>query len=143
MSFPLTVFNQDGTTKRQSGLSLFSIRANELTKDIRIQGRNGNIVVKEWTQGILKAAKETIPRGARRDFKPFWSDKLKALEDDLNVARQKAEKNPSEASTIGLQQDKQGFLRLNWKRKRNHGEKISAPLIWRKMERPFGNLQRV
>ena len=35
--------------------SLFSIRANEFTKNIRVQGRNENIVVKEWTRGILKA----------------------------------------------------------------------------------------
>ena len=75
--------------------SLFSIRANELTKDIRVQGRNENTVVKEWTQGILKAAKETIPRGARRDYKPFWSDELQVLEDDLNEAREKAENEAS------------------------------------------------
>ena len=98
--------------------SLFSIRANELTKDIRVQGRNENIVVKEWTQGILKAAREAIPRGARKDYKPFWSDDLKVLEDELNEAREKAEKDASEASTIGLQQAKAKFLKAKLEAKR-------------------------
>ena len=123
--------------------SLFSIRANELTKDIRVQGRNENIVVKEWTQGILKAAREAIPRGARKDYKPFWSDDLKVLEDELNEAREKAEKEATEASTIGLQQAKAKFLKQSWKQKGNHGERRQAPSIWRKMARLSGNLPRI
>ena len=108
--------------------SLFAIRANELTKDIRIQGRNENTVVKEWTKGILRAAKETIPRGARRDYKPFWSDKLQALEDDLNEAREKAEKDPSDASTIGLQQAKAKFLKAKLEAKRKSWREKTSSL---------------
>ena len=59
----------------------------------------------------MKDAKETIPRVARRDYKPFWSDKLQVLEDDLNEARDKAEKDPIHQSTIGLQQAKARFLK--------------------------------
>ena len=105
--------------------SLFSIRANELTKDIRVQGRNENTVVKEWTQGILKAAKETIPRGARRDYKPFWSDELQVLEDDLNEAR---EKDASEASTIQLQQAKAKFLKTKLEAKRKSWREKTSSL---------------
>ena len=108
--------------------SLFSIRANELTKDIRVQGRNENTVVKEWTQGILKAAKETIPRGARRDYKPFWSDELQVLEDDLNEAREKAEKDASEASTIQLQQAKAKFLKTKLEAKRKSWREKTSSL---------------
>ena len=70
------------------------------------------------TNGILKAAKETIPRGARRDYKPFWSDELKVLEDELNEAREKAEKDASEASTIQLQHAKARFLKAKLEAKR-------------------------
>ena len=108
--------------------SLFSIRANELTKDIKTQDRNENTVVKEWTQGILKAAKETIPRGARRNYKPFWSDNLQALEDDLNEARETAEKDPSEASTIGLQKAKAKFLRAKLEAKRKSWREKTSSL---------------
>ena len=108
--------------------SLFSIRANELTKNIRVQGRNENIVVKEWTQGILKAAKETIPRGARRDYKPFWSDDLQVLEDDLNEAREIAEKDASEASAIRLQRAKAKFLKAKLAAKRKSWREKTSSL---------------
>ena len=80
---------------KKANWSLFAIRANELTKDIAVQDRNENCIVKEWTKNILKAAKETITRGARRNYRPFWSAKLQAFEDELNEARLTAEKQPS------------------------------------------------
>ena len=98
--------------------SVFAVRANELTKGIRVQGRNENHVIKEWNKCILQAAQETIPRGARRDYKPFWSNELKELEDNLNEAREKAEKEPSQANTIQLQRAKAKFLKTKLEAKR-------------------------
>ena len=122
--------------------SLFSIRANELTKDIRVQGRNENSVVKEWTQGILKAAKETIPRGARRDYKPFWSDDLQVLEDNLNEAREKAEKDASEASTIQLQQAKARFLKAKLEAKRKSWREKTSSLNLEKHDKALWKLAK-
>ena len=123
----MTIPNQDGTTKRLIGLSS-ELEPMNFTKDIKTQDRNENTVVKEWTQGILKAAKETIPRGARRNYKPFWSDNLQALEDDLNEARETAEKDPSEASTIGLQKAKAKFLRAKLEAKRKSWREKTSSL---------------
>ena len=110
---------------------LFTQRANELTKDIRVQGRNENTVVKEWTKGIIQAANETIPRGARRDYKPFWSNQLKELEDDLNEAREKAEKEPSQTNTILLQQAKAKFLKAKLEAKRRSWREKTSTLNMR------------
>ena len=110
---------------------LFTMRANELTKDIRVQGRNENTVVKEWTKGIIQAAKETIPRGARRDYKPFWSNQLKELEDDLNEAREKAEKETSQTNTILLQKSKAKFLKTKLEAKRRSWREKTSTLNMR------------
>ena len=110
---------------------LFALRANELTKDIRVQGRNENTVVKEWTKGIMQAAQETIPRGARRDYKPFWSNQLQELEDDLNEARNKAEKEPSQTNTILLQQAKAKFLKTKLEAKRRSWREKTSSLNMR------------
>ena len=90
---------------------LFSHRTSELTKDIRVQGRDINMVVREFNAGILKAAKETIPRGARKSYKPYWSTELQELEDNMTEARREAETNPSEQNNIKLQASKATFLR--------------------------------
>ena len=103
---------------KKANWALFSIRTNELTKGIRVQGRNENHVVKEWNKCILQAAQETIPRGARRNYKPFWSHKLQELEEDLNEARERAEKEPSQTNTIQLQHAKAKFLKTKLEAKR-------------------------
>ena len=108
--------------------SVFAVRANELTKGIRVQGRNENHVVKEWNKCILQAAQETIPRGARRDFKPFWSNELKELEENMNEAREKAEKEPSQANTIQLQHAKAKFLKTKLEAKRRSWRQKTSEL---------------
>ena len=59
---------------------------------------------------MLKAAQETIPRGARRNYRPYWSQ-LQDLQDALTEARAAAEANPSQENNIKLQQAKAKFLR--------------------------------
>ena len=121
---------------------MFSIRANELTKDIRVQGRNENCVVKEWTKGILQAAKETIPRGARRNYKPFWSNELKELEDLLNEAREKAEKEPSQTNSIHLQQAKAKFLKKKLEAKRRSWREKTSSLNMERDEKALWKLTK-
>ena len=108
--------------------SVFAVRANELTKGIRVQGRNENHVIKEWNKCILQAAQETIPRGARRDYKPFWSNELKELEENMNEAREKAEKEPSQANTIQLQHAKAKFLKTKLEAKRRSWRQKTSEL---------------
>ena len=103
---------------KKANWTLFALRANELTRDIVVQGRNENCIAKEWTKAILKGAKETIPRGARKDYKPFWSDELQELEDNLNKARDDAEKEPNDENTIKHQKAKAKFLKTKLAAKR-------------------------
>ena len=90
---------------------LFHIRTNELTNDIVMENRNINNVVKEFNAGIIKAAKETIPRGVRKDYIPYWTEELQNTHDALTRAREEAEKTPSQENNIRLQQSKAKHLR--------------------------------
>ena len=93
--------------------SLFRNRTNELTKDIQVEGRNPNIVIRDWNSEILKAAKETIPRGVRENYKPYYTTKLNEAHENLTTAREKAEKNPCTENNKKLQECQDEYLRAS------------------------------
>ena len=81
-------------------------------------------MVREFNACILQAAKESIPRGARRNYKPYWSTTLQELQDDLEAARTNAETSPSQENHLRLQEAKAKFLkgklhavRTSWREK--------------------------
>ena len=49
------------------------------------------MVAKDFNSWILQAAQETIPRGARRNYRPYWSQELQDLQDALSEARAAAD----------------------------------------------------
>ena len=61
-----------------------------MTKDIKVEERNPNNVYKEWADGILQTAKDTIPRGVTKDYKPHWNPDLQKAHNALNKAREEA-----------------------------------------------------
>ena len=64
-------------------------------------------MVKDFNKFILLAAQETIPRGARRNYKPYWSNEPQKLQDAMS----KVSANPSQGNNTKLQQAKAIFLR--------------------------------
>ena len=59
-----------------------------------------NINVQKLTDCILQAAKQAIPRGRKKDYKPYWSNHLQCLHDQLTEARKRLEQLPSLEHTI-------------------------------------------
>ena len=96
---------------KKANWTLFKYRTSTLSKDITVQGRDINMVAKDFNLCILKAAQETIPRGTRRNYRPYWSQELQDLQDALSEARAAAEVNPSQENNTKLQQAKAKFLR--------------------------------
>ena len=88
---------------KKANWTLFKHRTSTLSKDITTQGRDINIVAKDFNSCILKAAQETIPRGAKRNFRPYWSQELQDLQGALSEARTAAEVNPSQENNTKLQ----------------------------------------
>ena len=96
---------------KKANWTIYEHRTSILSKDVVVQGRDINLVVKDFNACILRAAQETIPRGARRDYRPYWSQELQDLQDDLTEARKAAETNPSQENNTKLQHAKARFLR--------------------------------
>ena len=90
---------------------LFKHRTNILTKDIQVSGRDINNTVRDLNACILQAAHESIPRGARREYKPYWTNQLQQLQDEMSEARNKAETSPTDQNHLQLQQTKARFLK--------------------------------
>ena len=107
---------------------VFAHRTNTLTRNIQVQGRDVNNVVREFNGFILQAAKETIPRGARKEYRPYWSNQLQSLQDELNEARTKAEEQPSQENHERLQQAKAKFLRTKLEATRRSWREKTAAL---------------
>lgn len=58
----------------------------------------------EFNTAVLAAAKATIPRGARRDYRPYWTEGLQKLEEEVCSAREAAEKEQTTAANIHLKE---------------------------------------
>ena len=79
---------------RKANWQVFKIRTNELLENLEVTGRNINNVIKDFNANIIKAAKECIPRGARKNYIPYWSSDLQKAHDNLTKAREDAEQKP-------------------------------------------------
>ena len=101
-----------------------------------------NTSVQQLTDCILQAAKQVIPTGRRKDYKPYRSNHLQCLHDQLTEARKRLEQLPSPEYTFST--TRQGLL-LTKKRPRkpaSHGKKRLVHSTRRKTHRSSGIWQR-
>ena len=87
---------------KKANWELFSTKTNELALSINAKCKNVNKAARAITTAISQAAKKSIPRGARKNYRPFWTDELEELEKEVNTAREKAELNPSVENNVEL-----------------------------------------
>lgn len=80
--------------------------------------------VEKLNKGILKAAQETIPRGCRKDYRPFWTEELGQAEKNVEEARKNSEDEPSvennikfKAATAKLKQVTSTTAKQGWHKK--------------------------
>ena len=79
---------------------MFSRLTNECCKTIKADHFNINKATDSFNQSILRAASETIPRGARKNYRPYWTEELQGLEDEVARTREKVENNPTPQNNI-------------------------------------------
>ena len=70
---------------------LYRHRTSILTNSIQVYGRDMNIVIKEFSNYVLQTAKECIPKGARKEYKPYWNENLNNKHNELTTARNVAD----------------------------------------------------
>ena len=78
----------------------FTSLADEYCKSTKVDDYNINRAREKYTQAVLQAATESIPRGARKNYKPYWTEELQDLEDQVSKARTNVENNPTVENNI-------------------------------------------
>ncbi|PVD22167.1 hypothetical protein C0Q70_17972 [Pomacea canaliculata] len=76
----------------------------QYTKGIRVADQNINRAIDAFNKAILKAASEAIPRGARKNYRPYWTEELQELEDEVSKIREKVENDPTIENNIALKE---------------------------------------
>ena len=87
---------------KKANWDLFRSLTNEMSLGLNARSHKVDKVAKKITELTLKAAKRAIPRGSRKYYRPFWTEELEVLENEVNKARKDVEENPSIDSNIKL-----------------------------------------
>lgn len=102
----------------------FAILADKYTSSIVSKSKKVNKSSDQFVKAVLKAAQEAIPRGARKDYKPYWNDTLQELHDEVSKARDAVEINPTiennvilKAKTAKLKKETTASIRKSWHEK--------------------------
>ena len=102
----------------------FAAHSDELCRSAKSDDYNINRECKSINDAILEAASKSIPRGARKNYKPYWTEELQELEDEVNSCREKVENNPTIDNNIALKasaaKQKKIFIqtaRTSWRKK--------------------------
>ena len=87
---------------KKADWEMFSSLSDEYCKGIKVDDYNINRATDSFNQAALKAASETIPRGARKNYRPYWTEELQELEDEVNSTRERVENSPTQENNIAL-----------------------------------------
>ena len=96
---------------KRANWSEFHKKADENSRNQKMGQHHLNGKVKLFTGAILSAAKETIPRGRRRDYIPGWNAQLQELHSTASRLRQKMESCPTDENIAAYNKAKAEFTR--------------------------------
>ena len=83
---------------KKADWDLYKTLTDSNTSSIQVSKLDVDKATTLFTDAILSAAQKSIPRGRRRDYKPFWNPELDSLHKQLSDAREKMEQDPSETN---------------------------------------------
>ena len=102
----------------------FSELTDIYTKSITFPKHSVNKNAFNFNSAVLKASKESIPRGRRHDYKPYWNNTLEKIHKELNEAREEMERNPTPQNVrrhsqlkVDLDKEKQTQIQASLKTK--------------------------
>ena len=94
------------------------------TKSITFSKHSVNKNASNFNSAVLKAAKESIPRGRRHDYKPCWNNTLEKIHKELSEVREEMGRNPTLQNVrrhsqlkVDLDKEKQTQTQASWKTK--------------------------
>ena len=102
-------------------------RTHILTNSVQVYDRDMNIVIKEFNNYVLQAAKECIPKGAIKDYQPYCNEDLNNKHNELTTAENLADVAPSIENNTALKQTNAKFIKTrNEARRRIWMKKTSS-----------------
>jgi len=130
----LTVFLDEHNAKPQKKPSwnykkadwtAFAALSDNICKESKLDSsENINKKVQCITECILQAAKKSIPRGNRKNYKPYWSEKLQNLHHKLTTTRSEMADSPTPENTnaynrarVNYDETKTQEIRKSWEEK--------------------------
>ena len=87
---------------KKANWNLYAQLTDEYVSYINCKTNRTNKSNTDFSQALLKAAKQSIPRGARKNYIPNWSQHLEHLHNETIKARNLAEKSPTIENNIQL-----------------------------------------
>ena len=111
---------------KKANWPLYRHRPSILTNSIQVYDRNMIIVLKEFNNYVLQAAKECIPKDARKYYKPSWNEDLNNKHNGLTTARNIADIAPSIENNTALKQTNAKFNKTRNKARRGCWMKKTA-----------------
>ncbi|GFS04220.1 hypothetical protein ElyMa_004650900 [Elysia marginata] len=97
------------------------------TAQLKLSG-NMQKGAKAFNQAIIDAAKVSIPRGYRKNYKPYWTPALEKLHKDLGLLKDKLIQEPSDANTIAYNRAQAIFKREKLRQCRKNWQKTTDSL---------------
>ena len=79
---------------KKANWELFREISEKKIKETDTENKTIEEINSDLTSAILDAAKKSIPRGCRNNYKPFWNEKLQKVTEEKDVARKEYEKDP-------------------------------------------------
>jgi hypothetical protein len=127
---------------KKADWAMFRHRTSILVGPIETEDKDVNTIVDELNTCILQAAHETIPRGAYKNYKPYWSKELGELQDKVEAARTAAEERPSQDNHNKYQHAKAIFQRTKIQARRTSWKEKTETLNMEKDGRKLWRLAK-
>ena len=107
---------------------LFKATSDKLLNDIDLTSENIDSISKDINSAILTAASQTIPRGCRKKYSPFWNENLETAVQAKEKARQKYEENPTIPNKIAYNRTAAAVRKISISSKREKFQRTCADL---------------
>ena len=125
---------------KKANWDLFCKLSDDLTCKIRLDCKNINKAASSFQSAILEASRKTIPRGARKNYSPFWTTELQ--ENQVAMAIDEVESNPSEENNIEFRAVSEKCKRTYVEEARRSWTEKTESLNYEKDGRKLWNLTR-
>ena len=113
---------------KKANWDLFKQEVDKRTSALTLDHHDINANAKNFNQAVLTAAQTAIPRGKRRNYRPYWSPELDALQKTVNEARDTLESSPTDENVAAHNRAQAAYTREKLRATRESWHEKTASL---------------